>query len=60
MIKIIKKKRFIAVVENFGILYRASKWPVLYDKFIGKSKVVCSIKGIRVMLLNVPSLFLKS
>ena len=31
-------------VEDFGILYQAPKWPVLYDEYIGKSIVVSNLQ----------------
>ena len=39
LIKSVPIKWLFVVV---GIFYKASKWPVLYDKCIGKSMVVCN------------------
>ena len=36
-------KWLLVVVDDSRILYKASKWPVLYDKCIGKSVVVCNL-----------------
>ena len=44
MIKSIPIEYLIVVVEDFGIFYKASNWPVLYEKCIGKSMVVCNLK----------------
>ena len=41
MIKSVLIKRLFVVMDDFGISYKASKWPVLFDKCIGKSTVVC-------------------
>ena len=30
-------------MDHFGILYKASMWPVLYDKCIGELMVVCNL-----------------
>ena len=38
-------KYLIVVMEHFGNLYKASiiKWLVLYNKYIGKSMIVCNL-----------------
>ena len=33
----------ILLIEYYGILYKPPKWPVLYDKCIGKSIVICNL-----------------
>ena len=40
------------MVEDFGILYivMASKWPVLFDKCIGKLIVVCNLYNYAIFL----------
>ena len=30
------------LIKDYEILYKPPKWPVLYDKCIGKSMVVCN------------------
>ena len=42
-IRSIPIKGLIVVVKDFGILYKASKLPVLCDKCIEKSMVVCNL-----------------
>ena len=44
MIKNVPIKWLIVSVEHFGILYRASKCPILYDKYIGKSMVLYNLQ----------------
>ena len=41
---IIPIKWLILLIEDYGILYKPPKWPVLYDKCIGKSMVVCNLE----------------
>ena len=43
MFKSVLIKLLFVVVDDFGIVYKASKGPVLYDKCIGKSMVVCNL-----------------
>ena len=43
MIESIPIKYLLVVVEDLGILYKALKWPVLYDKCTGKLKSVCNL-----------------
>ena len=43
LIIIIQIKWLILLIEDYGILYKPPKWPVLYDKCIGKSMVVCNL-----------------
>ena len=35
--------KMILLIEDYGILYKPPKWPVLYDRCIGKSMVVCNL-----------------
>ena len=44
MIKKYPNKWLIVLLEGFGILYKASKWPVLYDKCIGNQWLSVSYK----------------
>ena len=43
LIIIIQIEWLILLIEDYGILYKPPKWPVLYDKCIGKSMVVCNL-----------------
>ena len=43
MMKNMPMKWLFVVVADFGILYKASKLPVTYDKCIGKLMVVCNL-----------------
>ena len=49
LIIIIQIKSLILLLLNYGILYKPPKWPVLYDKCIRKSMVVCNLKLIRLI-----------
>ena len=43
LIIIIQIKWLILLLLDHGILYKPPKWPVLYDKCIRKSMVVCNL-----------------
>ena len=43
LIIIIQIKWLILLLLDYGILYKPPKWPVLYDKCIRKSMVVCNL-----------------
>ena len=45
LIIIIQIKWLILLLLDHGILYKPPKWPVLYDKCIRKSMVVCNLYG---------------
>ena len=43
LIIIIQIKWLLLLLLDHGILYKPPKWPVLYDKCIRKSMVVCNL-----------------